>query len=451
MAGGKGERFWPASTEEKPKQFLNILGNETMLQNTVNRMKKIVPIENIFVCISNKHVKLVKEQLPNLPERNIIKEPVSRNTSPCIVLTCLIAERYYGNVTLIVVPADHKIDEEENYIKDITAAASFVSEKQDSICLLGITPDRPETGYGYIKVDKLEKETHNTKIFKVDKFVEKPDRKTAETYVNEGNYLWNCGMFIWTTNTIKTLAKELIPDIYYKLFNAMKNFNNNNFEKSLYAAYESIKGVAIDIGIMEKAKGIFIIPGSFKWDDVGTWLSVERNGAKDNKGNTLIGNIHAIEGKNNFIMAGNKKIILMDVEDMFVIDSDKYIIIGKKEQINSVAELKKEFESTDRAQISNHVSIDSRVKNIAGSRIFEMDECVDNCRVEKVWNKETEKKYKIAEVQLVYENDKNYLVGKSVYGTWFGIEVKNTMVQAIKDMEHDKVIKFLYARISQQH
>lgn len=454
MAGGKGERFWPASTEEKPKQFLNILGNKTMLQDTVKRMEKLVPIENIFVCISEKHLKLLKEQLPKLPERNIIKEPMSRNTAPCIVLTSLIAEQYYGNVTLIVVPADHKIDEEENYIKDITAASSFISEKQDSICLLGITPDRPETGYGYIKADKLEKEIHNTKIFKVDKFVEKPDRKTAETYINEGNYLWNCGMFIWSTNTIKMLARELIPDIYYKLYSAMKNFNNNNFEKSLYAAYESIKGVAIDVGIMEKAQDIFIIPGSFKWDDVGTWLSVERNGAKDNKGNTLIGNTHAIEGKNNFIMAGNKKIILMNVEDLFVIDSDKYIIIGKKEEINNVPALKKEFENSDMAnssKIINHLSIDRKVNNIAGSRIFEMDECVDNCRIEKVWNKKTEKKYKIAEVQLVFENDKNYLVGKSVYGTWFGVEVKSTMVQALKEMEDDKVFKFLYSKLSEQY
>lgn len=452
MAGGKGERFWPASTEEKPKQFLNILGNETMLQNTVNRMKNIVPIENIFVCINSKHLKLVKEQLPMLQERNIIKEPISRNTSACIVLSSLIIEKYYGSVTLIVVPADHKIDEEENYIQDIRDAVSFVEEKQQSICLLGITPDRPETGYGYIKVDKIEEHIGKSKIFKVERFVEKPDKKTAEEYVKEGKYLWNCGMFIWSTSTIKTLAQEFIPDIYYKLNNAVKNFNNNSFEKSLLDAYESIKGVAIDVGIMEKSKDIFIIPGSFKWDDVGTWLSIERNGAKDNKGNTLIGNIFDIEGKNNFIMAGNKKIILMNVEDIFVIDSDKYTIIGKKEQINSVASLKREFENSDtvnETKIKTHVSAYDKVKNLEGSGIFHLDECTDNCSIEKVWNRETEKKYNIAEAQLIYENDRNYLVGKSVYGTWFGVEVKNSIVPALKEMEDYKIFKYLDRKLSE--
>jgi len=344
MAGGKGERFWPASTEEKPKQFLNILGAETMLQSTVKRMEKLVAIENIFICTSTKHVELVKQQLPKLPIKNIIAEPIGRNTAPCIVLTSLIAEEYYGEVTLIVVPSDHKIDEEEKYIDDLRAGSCFVEEKPGSICILGITPDRPEAGYGYIKVDRLEQTVNEIDVFKIEKFVEKPDEKTAKEYVESGKFLWSCGMFIWKTSTIKALAKEFIPDIYTNLKSAMKDFNNNIFSESLLKAYESIKGISIDVGIMEKSEDIFIIPGSFKWDDVGTWMSVQRNANKDVSGNTFIGDIHAIEAKNNFIMAGDKKIILMDVEDLFVIDSENYIVIGKKKLINNVAALKNEFE-----------------------------------------------------------------------------------------------------------
>lgn len=451
MAGGKGERFWPASSEEKPKQFLNIFGTETMLQNTVKRMEKLVLIENIFVCTSKKHVSLVVEQLPNLPERNIIQEPIGRNTAPCIILTALIAEEYYGNVTLIVVPSDHKIEAEENYIQDLRAASSFVEEKQDSICLLGITPMRPETGYGYIKVDKLEKCINKIDIFKIDKFVEKPDLNTALEYVESGKYLWNCGMFIWKTNTINALAKELLPNVYATLNNAMKNFNKDSFETSLLNAYENIEGVSIDVSIMEKAENIFIIPGAFKWDDVGTWMSVQRNGYKDSSGNTFIGDIHAIEAKNNFIMSGTKKIILMDIDDLFVIDSDNYIVIGKKELINNVAALKKEFEGPGmnyKSKTKSHILIDKQKLKTTGSSIYTMDECVDNCSVEKGWNIKTHKNYEISEVQLVLEDHKNYIVGKNIKNNWFGVEINPKTVETLKEMEDDKVLKFFYNEVT---
>jgi mannose-1-phosphate guanylyltransferase len=451
MAGGMGERFWPASSEEKPKQFLNIFGTDTMLQSTVKRMEKLVSIENIFVCTSKKHVGIVSQQLPKLPKRNIIGEPMGRNTAPCIVLTALIAEEYYGNVTLIVVPSDHKIESEENYIRDLIAASSFIEEKEDSICLLGITPDRPETGYGYIKVDKLEKNINKIDIFKIDKFVEKPDKATAEEYLRAGNFLWSCGMFIWKTNTIKKLAKELIPDIYIKLDNAMVDFNKNNFEESLLAAYESIKGTSIDVSIMEKAKDIFIIPGGFKWDDVGTWLSVQRNGEKDSSGNTFIGDIHAIEAKNNFIMSGGKKIILMDIDDLFVIDSDKYIVIGKKELISNVAALKKQFENsgiTNKSITKSHILLDNQKLKSTGSTMYTMDECLDNCAVEKGWNIKTHENYEIAEMQLVLEDNKNYIVGKGAEDNWFGVEVNPKTVETLKEMETDKVLKFFQKELS---
>ena len=451
MAGGKGERFWPASSEKKPKQFLNILGTETMLQSTVKRLENLVLIENIFICTSIKHVELVKEQLPKLPIRNIIQEPIGRNTAPCVVLTSLIAEKYYGNVTLIVVPSDHKIEDEDKYIKDLRVAASFVEEKQDSICILGITPDRPETGYGYIKVDSLEKNIDNIDIFKVEKFVEKPDKKTAEEYLDSKKFLWNCGMFIWQTNTIKKLAQEFIPDIYTKLTDVMENFEDNSFEQKLFEAYEGIEGVSIDVGIMEKAKDIYIIPGNFRWDDVGTWLSVERNGYKDSSGNTFIGDIHAIQANNNFIMAGNKKIILMDIDDLFVIDSEQYIVIGKKELINNVAALKKQFEGSgidNKSKTKSHILLDQKKLKITGSNMYTMDECVDNCSVEKNWNIKGSKDKEIGEVQLVFENDKNYIVGKSNEDNWFGVEVNHKTVETLKEMEADKVFKFFNNELS---
>ena len=195
MAGGKGTRFWPLSTEEKPKQFLNLIGEETMIQMTVNRIKPIIPIERIFVCTGEMYVDLVKEQLPELPKRNIIVEPEGRTTAPCIALSAMVIERYYKNSNMVVLPSDHLINDEEEFRNTLLAADSFIKEKDEAIVTLGMNPTRPEVGYGYIKYSNEVLKSNDFRVIKVEAFVEKPNLDIAKKYLREGNYLWNGGMF----------------------------------------------------------------------------------------------------------------------------------------------------------------------------------------------------------------------------------------------------------------
>ena len=191
MAGGKGTRFWPLSTEEKPKQFLNLLGRETMIQMTVNRVKPIIPIERIFVCTVSSYVELVKEQLPELPEENIIVEPEGRNTAPCIALSSMIINRKYNDAAIAVLPSDHLIKNEEKFRNIILDCNEFLDINETALITIGMKLNRPETGYGYIRYDEKSFELKEDEFIKVDKFVEKPDLEMAENYLKEGNYLWN--------------------------------------------------------------------------------------------------------------------------------------------------------------------------------------------------------------------------------------------------------------------
>ena len=191
MAGGKGTRFWPLSTEEKPKQFLNLIGKDSMIQMTVNRIKPIIPMERIFVCTGERYVDLVKEQLPELPERNIIVEPEGRNTAPCIALSAFVIKRYFKNANMVVLPSDHLIKDEDEFRNVIESANKFVNNNDEAIITLGMEPSRAETGYGYIRYSNEEQNVNDHKVIKVDAFVEKPNKEKAEEYLNEGNYLWN--------------------------------------------------------------------------------------------------------------------------------------------------------------------------------------------------------------------------------------------------------------------
>ncbi|WPC41047.1 mannose-1-phosphate guanylyltransferase [Clostridium sp. JS66] len=344
MAGGKGERFWPLSTEEKPKQFLKLLGKDTMIQMTVKRLQKILPIDRIFVVTGEKYVELLKEQIPQLPQTNIIVEPVGRNTAPCAALSALVIKKYYGDASIVVVPSDHLIVDEEKYLKIINVGEDFVNKNSDSIVTLGITPDRAETGYGYIKIDKYNNinnvEIHeDIKIHKVEKFVEKPSIEVAQEYLRDGDYLWNSGMFIWKANYILKLTKKYLKNTY-EVLNKLQETSGSEFYKVLSQKYKDVDNVSIDYGIMENADNIHVIPADFGWDDVGTWKSVERYREKDLNNNVQVGNIKYIDSCNNIVMGKNKPIIVVGLSDILVAETDEVIFIGKKENIDNIKEIK---------------------------------------------------------------------------------------------------------------
>ncbi|OPJ60891.1 mannose-1-phosphate guanylyltransferase [Clostridium oryzae] len=342
MAGGKGERFWPLSTDEKPKQFLNLLGKDTMIQMTVNRMKKIVPIDRIFVVTGEKYVDLLRQQIPDLPERNIIVEPIGRNTAPCIALSALVIDKFYEDSEMVVVPSDHLVTEEDKFIKVIASSSEFVKKNQEAIVTIGIKPDRPEIGYGYIKAN-MKLKTGSilfSDFYKVDKFVEKPTLDRAKQYMLQHEYLWNSGMFIWKTKNILKLIQKYLPNTY-EILEQLSKIAEEDFQKVLRDRYMDVDNISIDYGIMEKAENIYVAPAEFGWDDVGTWKSVERYREKDVNNNIGVGNIRCIEGSNNIIMGGNKPIVVVGLNDILVAETNDIIFIGKKENIVNIKETKK--------------------------------------------------------------------------------------------------------------
>lgn len=330
MAGGKGERFWPLSTENKPKQFLSLLGKETMIQMTVNRLAKLIPIERVFVVTAQKYVNLVKQQLPLLPERNIILEPVGKNTAPCIALSAFIIEKHYKDATIAVLPSDHLIEDEEGFRDTINNAYKFVKENNQAIVTLGIEPNRPETGYGYIKFDRKDKTNNSNNILPVERFVEKPDLETAEEYIKDGSYLWNGGMFIWNTNTILGLTSRYLKNTY-EILNEIAASDDEDFDRVLTDKYKNVDSISVDYAIMEKAPNIYVIPSTFGWDDVGNWTSLDRYREKDSHGNVKDGEC-SLYNSNNNIVIGNKKMLLNGVENLIIVETDEYIMISSKEK-----------------------------------------------------------------------------------------------------------------------
>ncbi len=337
MAGGKGTRFWPLSTEEKPKQFLSLVGNETMIQMTVNRIKPLIPLERIFICTGEKYVDLVKEQLPELSDRNIIVEPEGRNTAPCIALSSLYINRYYEDSTMVVLPSDHLINNEENFRKIIESSEEFLTKEKEAIVTLGMKPDRAETGYGYIKFTEDKTLVNKENFIKVEKFVEKPNLELAEKYLRNGDYLWNGGMFIWKTKYVINLLKIHLPNTY----EALKEVENIHIEKLgdyIKENYKKTDEISIDYALLEKIKNIYVVPSEIGWDDIGNWVAYERYNPKDEYRNIRSGEVTFVDAKENIAITSGKKVVLYGVEDLFLVENDDYILVTSKERLGELKE-----------------------------------------------------------------------------------------------------------------
>ena len=340
MAGGKGTRFWPKSTEAKPKQFLRLTSDKTMLQLTIERAKNIVPMERIFVVTGEKYTKLLKEQIPDIEDRNIIVEPTGRNTAPCIALATMYINQIYTNYNIIVLPSDHLIIDEEEFKNTILLANKFINKNGNKgIVTLGVTPNRIETGYGYIKVDKKIDNLKN-KVLKVEKFVEKPDFDLALHYVETKLYLWNAGMFIFNANYMEKEIKKYVPSIYDIIYNLPK-IDDKDYNEKLKSTYINCEEISIDYAIMEKSNDIYVIPSSFGWDDIGTWRSIERYTKKDENKNIIKGNAELVDYTNCVVYGNGKRIVAINVENIYIIDGDDAIVICNKENIDSVKKYRK--------------------------------------------------------------------------------------------------------------
>ena len=333
MAGGKGERFWPRSREAYPKQFIDILGcGKTMLQLTVNRILPLTGIENIYVATNENYRNLVQEQLPDLPSCNILCEPVARNTAPCIGLGAAYMMKKHEDAVMMVLASDHLI-RQENVYRDIMREAIQIAEKGDNIVTIGIMPSYPETGYGYIRRNMaVSLENAN----KVECFVEKPSRETAKRYLASGEYLWNSGMFIWKTSTVMKAMKSFLPDIYGHLAKISSHIGMKDEKKVLQEEFLAMRSISVDYGIMEKASDIYILPGMFGWDDVGSWLAVERFKESDEDNNIFEGNVISAKTRNSIIEGGDRLIAAVGLDGIVVVDTDDATLISDKLHIEEI-------------------------------------------------------------------------------------------------------------------
>lgn len=312
-----------------------------MIQLTIERAKKIVPLERIFVITLDKYKKLLKEQIPELDEKNIILEPMGRNTAPCIALATMYISEIYGDCNVAVLPSDHLIIDDEEFKNTILLGNKFInSNGKKGIITIGITPNRVETGYGYIKIGKKIDELKN-KVIKVEKFVEKPDFDLALHYLETKQYLWNAGMFIFNSKHMEKEIKKQVPEIYEIIYNLPK-INDTDFKKKLKENYSKCEEISIDYAVMEKSDDIYVVPSSFGWDDIGTWSSIERYTEKDENKNILKGeNIEIVDSTNCVVYGNEKRIILINIKDTYVIDGDDAIVICNKENIDSIKKIKR--------------------------------------------------------------------------------------------------------------
>ena len=340
MAGGQGERFWPRSRKALPKQFLSLTeDNKTMIQLTVERILPLVDMEDIYIATNENYKSLVREQLPLLPEENILCEPVGRNTAPCIGLGAACVSAKYEDALMIVLPSDHVIKYTDIFRKTLESACE-VAKIGKNLVTMGITPNYPETGYGYIK---FYKEQMLEEANLVEEFVEKPDLETAKRYLTSGEYLWNSGMFVWKVSTILSRMEEFLPDTYAGLMRIKDSLGSDAFSDVLKEEFVQFASVSIDYGILEKADSIYTLPGTFGWDDVGSWLAVKRLHEPDDKENLLLGNVIAIDSSDCIIEGGNRLVALAGVKDLIVVDEDDAVLICHKENAAQIKDIIKEL------------------------------------------------------------------------------------------------------------
>lgn len=333
MAGGKGERFWPKSRLNLPKQFLSLTDDgKTMIQLTVERISPIVDIKDVYIATNKNYKELVKQQLPGIPEENILCEPIGRNTAPCIGLGAVHISKKYDDAVMVVLPSDHLIKNNEVFV-DTLKNAREIAESGSNLVTIGITPNYPETGYGYIKYDKSLAYKAG---YEVQKFVEKPDLDTAKSYLADGTYLWNSGMFAWKVSTILECFDKFMNSTYEGLLRIKDSIGKADEQEVLEKEFPNLESQSVDYGIMEKADSIYILPGDFGWDDVGSWLAVGRIKKNDENNNVINGNVVAVNTKNCVIEGGKKLIATVGLRDMVVVDTDDATLITTKENAGEI-------------------------------------------------------------------------------------------------------------------
>ena len=339
MAGGIGSRFWPISRASHPKQFIDILGTgKTLIQHTYNRFLKLCPKENIYVVTNENYAQLVKKQLPDMAEGQILTEPVMRNTAPCVAYGCFKIESINPDAAIVVAPSDHLILDEAAFVTAIEKSLQTATDKQ-CLVTLGIKPSRPDTGYGYIQYTD---QVINDDFHKVKTFTEKPTVDIATTFIQSGDFLWNAGIFVWSAKAIVNAFNNYLPEMHEIFAEARSVYNTDEEKAFVHKIYQRCINISIDYGIMEKASNVYVLPSEFGWSDLGTWASIYQLADKDYVGNAVIPSDKVIMYDSSNCMVnvpGEKLVILQGLHDFIVVESNNSLLICPRDQEQNIKQV----------------------------------------------------------------------------------------------------------------
>ena len=335
MAGGSGTRFWPRSRENRSKQFLAILGDQTLIQNTIKRCRDLVEVNNIFIVAKKSQKKLIETHLSSVPVENLIYEPDGKNTAPCIGLAALFVQKKDRDGIMVITPADHLIRKVVRFHKTIRYAVEL-AKIRSCLVTVGIYPTHPATGFGYIQIDSEVENKEDIKSYRIKTFAEKPNLETARRFLESGDFYWNSGIFIFKASVYLKMVEEFLPEVYDGLMEIKKSIGKSNYEEVLYRVYRQIRSISIDYGIMEKTKNVCMVEGDFLWSDLGSWEQVFKLSSKDNNGNRIEGNAVLIDTKNSYIYSDKGVIAVIGLEDVVIVNDGGATLICNRERAEDV-------------------------------------------------------------------------------------------------------------------
>ena len=336
MAGGSGTRFWPRSRKANPKQFLTIFGNESLIQATISRFANFIPDESIYIVSNIGQKEVLEEQTSRLPKQNLIYEPVGKNTLPAIGLAALFIAKNDSDGIMVVSPADH-LTQNDQLFQETIESASKIAEEKNGIVTIGITPNAPATGYGYIEIADEIKIGQTIKSFAVSRFVEKPNLATAQSYVDSGKFFWNAGIFVFKVSVFLEAVQKHAPNLHADLLKIAETIGTESYEQVLDKIYNQVDSISIDYGIMEKADNVFLVQGDFVWNDLGSWEEVYKyDPKKDENQNAHVGEVIFQDTKNSYVYAPGSLVAVVGMDDVIVVKDGDTILVCKRDQAEEI-------------------------------------------------------------------------------------------------------------------
>ncbi|URZ10274.1 Alginate biosynthesis protein AlgA [Clostridium felsineum] len=342
LAGGKGTRLYPLSRKERPKQFIKFIHNKSFLRNTVDRIKNLVDKDNIYVVTNERYIKKIQEELPEISRSNIFTEPENKETATCIGLSAVKLLKKDSDATMIVLPSDHYIENEKEFIDTLRQGIEVVERKR-CLVTMGIVPNRPETGYGYIQMgDKI---TNYESIYKVERFLEKPNIEVAKDLLSKGNYLFNSGMFVWRADTYLREMNKYLPKMYKAMMEIYEDIGTNKEEETINEKYKMIEGISVDFGIMQKTRKAYVVKANFDWDDLGNFSSLSKFLRSYDGGNNISENVFLEDTENCSVFGDKNLIICFGVKDLIVVDAGNVVLIMDKNRDQELKHLVEELKN----------------------------------------------------------------------------------------------------------